>query len=52
VEQKKARPGDYAEVYANVEKIERELGWKARYADLEQSLQHAWTWRKKHSRGY
>ena len=38
VEQKEARPGDYAEVYANVDKIEEELGWKARYVDLEESL--------------
>jgi len=52
VEQKEARPGDYAEVYANVDKIEEELGWKARYVDLEGSLGHAWKWRKKHPSGY
>jgi UDP-arabinose 4-epimerase len=52
VEQKEARPGDYAEVYANVDKIEEELGWKARYVDLEESLGHAWKWRKKHPSGY
>jgi len=52
VEQKEARPGDYAEVYANVDKIEEELGWKARYVDLEESLGHAWKWRKKHPNGY
>ncbi len=52
VEQKEARPGDYAEVYANVDKIEKELGWKARYLDIEESLGHAWKWRKKHRNGY
>lgn len=52
VEQKEARPGDYAEVYANVDKIEKELGWKARYLDIEESLGHAWRWRKKHRNGY
>ena len=52
VEQKEARPGDYAEVYANVDKIEKELGWKARYVDIEESLGHAWKWRKKHRNGY
>jgi len=52
VEQTEARPGDYAEVYANVDKIERELGWKAQYTNLEESLGHAWHWRKKHRNGY
>lgn len=41
------RPGDYAEVYANVDKIEQELGWKANYTDLYESLSHAWEFRKK-----
>lgn len=40
------RPGDYAEVYANVDKIQHELGWKAKYTDLETSLGHAWGFRQ------
>jgi UDP-arabinose 4-epimerase len=40
------RPGDYAEVYANVDKIQHELGWKAKYTNLEASLEHAWSFRK------
>ena len=40
------RPGDYAEVYANVDKVELELGWKANYTDLYESLSHAWAFRK------
>ena len=44
--QNEPRPGDYAEVYANVDKIEHELGWKAKYTDLYESLSHAWAFRK------
>jgi UDP-arabinose 4-epimerase len=40
-----ARPGDYAEVYANVDKIKKELGWEAKYTDLEESLTHSWKFR-------
>jgi UDP-arabinose 4-epimerase len=39
------RPGDYAEVYANVDKIRNELGWEAKYTNLEESLSHAWKFR-------
>ena len=39
------RPGDYAEVYANVDKIRKELGWQAKYTNLEESLSHAWKFR-------
>lgn len=41
------RPGEYAEVYANVDKIERELGWKAKYTNLSESLSHAWKFRRR-----
>jgi len=44
--QPELRPGDYAEVYANVDKIQQELEWTARYTDLETSLMHAWEFRK------
>ncbi|KAG4956515.1 hypothetical protein JHK85_042895 [Glycine max] len=33
------RPGDYAEVYSDPSKINRELNWTAQYTDLEKSLQ-------------
>jgi UDP-glucose 4-epimerase len=39
------RPGDIEKVYANPEKIDKILGWKARYS-LGESLQHAWQWEK------
>ena len=51
-EEAKPRPGDYAEVFADVTKIRNDLGWTARYTDLEESLGHAWQWRKAHKHGY
>jgi UDP-arabinose 4-epimerase len=51
-EQKAARPGDYAEVYADVSKIKSDLGWSANYTNLEASMRHAWTWRQKHATAY
>lgn len=51
-EQKGSRPGDPAEVYADVSKIKSELGWSAKFVDLEESIGHAWSWRSKHKDGY
>ena len=51
-EQKESRPGDYAEVYADVSKIKNELGWSAKFTDLEESMGHAWAWRAAHKNGY
>ena len=51
-EQKESRPGDYAEVYADVSKIKNELGWEAKFVDLEESMGHAWAWRSAHKTGY
>ena len=51
-EQSEARPGDYAEVYADVSKIQKDLNWTARYTDLEESMGHAWAWRRKHATEY
>ncbi|GJN10313.1 hypothetical protein PR202_ga28397 [Eleusine coracana subsp. coracana] len=46
------RPGDYAEVYSDPAKINRELNWTAQHTDLHQSLSVAWTWQKAHRSGY
>lgn len=46
------RPGDYAEVYSDPSKINRELNWTAQYTDLEESLRVAWKWQKAHPNGY
>ncbi|KAM5580222.1 UDP-arabinose 4-epimerase 1 [Rosa sericea] len=46
------RPGDYAKVYSDPSKIREELNWTAQHTDLQQSLQTAWRWQKKHFNGY
>jgi UDP-arabinose 4-epimerase len=46
------RPGDYAEVYSDPSRINRELNWTAKYTDLQQSLSVAWRWQKSHRNGY
>ena len=38
------RPGDPAVLIASSEKIERELGWKPEYADLDSIVASAWQW--------
>ncbi|XP_008793551.2 probable UDP-arabinose 4-epimerase 1 [Phoenix dactylifera] len=46
------RPGDYAEVYSDPSKINRELNWTAKHTDLLESLGVAWRWQKEHRNGY
>lgn len=46
------RPGDYAEVYSDPTKIKNELNWTAKYTNLQESLQIAWSWQKAHPNGY
>lgn len=46
------RPGDYAEVYSDPSKINRELNWTAKRTDLLESLRVAWRWQKEHRNGY
>eukprot|EP01025_Chloroclados_australasicus_P036275 TRINITY_DN36951_c0_g1_i1.p1 TRINITY_DN36951_c0_g1~~TRINITY_DN36951_c0_g1_i1.p1 ORF type:complete len:450 (-),score=50.54 TRINITY_DN36951_c0_g1_i1:384-1655(-) len=52
IEQKEARPGDYAALYSNVSKIETVMGWKAKYTNVVDSLSHAWKWRIENPYGY
>jgi UDP-glucose 4-epimerase len=40
------RPGDPAVLVASSEKIQEELGWRPRFADLDQIVQSAWEWHK------
>ena len=37
------RPGDVPSIYANVDKANSQLGWKAKYS-LKDALEHAWKW--------
>ncbi|HEX3777472.1 MAG TPA: UDP-glucose 4-epimerase GalE [Polyangiaceae bacterium] len=46
------RPGDPPELYADADKIARELGWVAKRTDVEQVIQSAWRWFEKHPHGY
>jgi len=46
------RPGDPAILYACVDKITRELGWRARITGTREIIASAWNWFKKHPHGY
>ncbi|MGB9857210.1 MAG: UDP-glucose 4-epimerase GalE [Dictyoglomaceae bacterium] len=46
------RPGDPAVLIASSEKIKRDLGWDPKYTDLEDIIESAWKWFKKHPNGY
>jgi UDP-glucose 4-epimerase len=46
------RPGDPAILVASSEKIQRELGWRPRYRNLEDILASAWEWHRSHPQGY
>lgn len=50
--QEESRPGDYAEVWSDVAKINNELTWKANFTNVEDGLSHAWAWRQTHPNGY
>lgn len=46
------RPGDAAILVGSSEKALKELGWKPRYADLNQIVETAWRWHRTHPHGY
>ena len=46
------RPGDPAILFADAQKIRRELGWTPRYTELQPIIATAWNWFKNHPRGY
>lgn len=46
------RSGDPAILFADASKIHRELGWSARYRDIDTIVQTAWNWLQKHPEGY
>ena len=45
------RAGDIAQCYANPEKAEKILKWKAKY-NIEDIVKHAWNWQKNNPNGY
>lgn len=46
------RAGDPPVLYADPEKIRRELGWGARITDLDEVVESAWKWFRAHGKGY
>ena len=46
------RPGDPPQLYANAEKIHRELGWTASITDLDKTVESAYRWFKSHPDGW
>lgn len=46
------RPGDPAVLVASSERAQRELGWRPRFADLDEIVRTAWRWREAHPDGY
>ncbi len=50
--EKPRRPGDPPKLVASASKAITELGWKPKYPKLEQIVQSAWDWHKRHPQGY
>jgi UDP-glucose-4-epimerase GalE len=46
------RPGDPSVLYASSDRLQRELGWRPHYGDLELIARHAWQWHSAHPLGY
>lgn len=46
------RPGDPAALFAASDRLQRELIWRPRFADLETIVRHAWQWHRTHPRGF
>jgi UDP-glucose-4-epimerase GalE len=46
------RPGDPAELVAHPAKAMKELGWRPRYAELEDVVRTAWAWHRAHPDGF
>ena len=46
------REGDPPSLYANPDKIQRDLNWRATHTNLDQIIDSAWRWRQQHPDGY
>jgi UDP-glucose 4-epimerase len=46
------RAGDPPRLVASCEKAQEQLGWKARYGDIQTIIAHAWEWHRRHPRGW
>ena len=52
IEYGRRRPGDPAVLYADARKIQDQLGWSARYTEIDEIISTAWNWFEKHPNGY
>ena len=52
VREEPRRAGDPARLIAGSDKIQRELGWKPRYQNIDAIIQSAWAWHVQHPHGY
>jgi UDP-glucose 4-epimerase len=50
--EKPRRPGDPARLVAASEKIQRELGWRPQFQDIDAIIESAWRWHQKFPNGY
>jgi UDP-glucose 4-epimerase len=46
------RPGDPAALYASSARLQHDLGWRPKYADLDVIVRDAWRWHQSHPNGY
>jgi UDP-glucose 4-epimerase len=46
------RAGDPPVLVASSDKIQKDLGWKARYTDITAIVETAWNWHRTHPKGY
>lgn len=52
VEKGPRRPGDPPSLYANADKIRKELGFEPKHTDIKASIQTAWNWFQANPNGY
>jgi UDP-glucose 4-epimerase len=52
VVEKPRRPGDPARLIAASEKIQRELGWRPKFQNIDAIIESAWKWHQKFPNGY
>jgi UDP-glucose 4-epimerase len=50
--EKPRRPGDPARLIAASEKIQRELGWRPKFQNIDAIIESAWRWHQKFPKGY
>jgi UDP-glucose 4-epimerase len=48
----KRRAGDPARLFANSDKVQKELGWKPQHIDIEEIIASAWRWHTAHPNGF